>query len=154
MRYVILAAGLFAALGLSACDKSKSDDATAAAPAAPAAPKYAGRSQQMYQGQEMVSSVDSATVKVGKAGTLEMQAAAHVDMPGYKNAGFLPRINAAAPKDGIYEVDVVADKPAPGASADTPLDVKGAWSSYPAEHLKGVKFISKTNSVVAMLPAG
>jgi len=153
MRNLILAAGLFAALGLSACDSSKTD--TAAAPAAPAAPKYVGRSQTMYQGQEMIAKVDTASIKVGKAGTLEMQAAGSVPSAGYTKSGFLPRINAGPPKDGIYEVDVVADKPS-GASAQvvTPIDVKGAWSPYPADHLKGVKFISKTNSVTAMLPAG
>jgi hypothetical protein len=149
MRSVILAAGLFAALGLSACD-SKPD-----APAAPAAPKYVGRSQQMYQGQDMVTKVDTASIKVGKGGTLEMTAAGSVPSAGYAKAGFLKRIYAAAPKDGIYEMDVVADAPAtPGAAAPTPIEVKGTWDAYPAEHLKGVKFISKTGSVVAMLPAG
>lgn len=153
MRYAILAAGLIAAFGLSACDSSSKSDTTAAA-TAPAAPKYSGRSQQMYQGQEMVDKVDTASIKVGKAGTLEMEAKGSVPMAGYKNAGFLPRINAEAPKDGIYEVDAVADKPASGTAAATPIDIKGAWDGYPKEHLKGVKVISKTNSVVAMLPAG
>lgn len=153
MRRVILAAGLFAALGLSACDSSKTDDTKAAA-AAPAAPKYFGRSAQMYAGQEMIDKVDTATVKVGKAGTLEMTASGSVGMPGYTKSGFLQRINPGAPKDGIYEVDVVADKPASGTAAPTPIEVKGAWAGYPAGHLKGVKFITKTNAVTAMLPAG
>jgi hypothetical protein len=151
MRSVILAAGLFAALGLAACDSSKTD--TAATAAAPATPKYSGRSQQMYQGQEMIEKVDTASIKLGKPGTLDMEAHGSVAMPGYKNPVFLRRINAEAPKDGIYEVDVVADRPASGAAASTPIDVKGDWSPYPADHLKGVQFISKTNSVVAMLPA-
>jgi hypothetical protein len=153
MRSVILAAGLFAVLGLSACDSSKTDDAKTAA-AAPAAPRYFGRSQQLYAGQEMIDKVDTATVKVGKAGTLEMMANGRVGMAGYAKSGFLQRVNPGAPKDGIYEVDVVADKPASGAAAPTPIEVKGAWSGYPADHLKGVKFITKTNAVVAMLPAG
>jgi hypothetical protein len=148
MRCVILAAGLFAALGLSACDSSKTDDAPVAV-----APKSMARQAQFYAGQEQVAKLDSASIEVGKAG-LEMKAAGSVGMAGYKNAGFVPRINAAPPKDGVYEVDAVADKPAtPGAAAPTPIELKGAWSPYPAEHLKGVKFISKTNSVVAMLPA-
>jgi hypothetical protein len=84
-----------------------------------------------------------------------MQAAGSAPAAGYKNAGFLPRINAAPPKDGVYEVDAVADRPASaGPAAATPIDVKGAWPNYPKEHLKGVKVFSKTNSVVAMLPAG
>lgn len=153
MRHVILAVGLFATLGLSACDSPKTD--TAAAPAAPAAPKFVGRSQTMYQGEEMIDKVDTASVKVGKAGTLEMQASGSVGSAGYTKSGFLPRINAGPPKDGVYEVDVVADKPATAAAAAaTPISVKGAWSPYPADHLKGVKFIGKTNSVTAMLPAG
>jgi hypothetical protein len=152
MRRVILAAGLCAALGLAACDSSKTDT-TAAAPAAPAAPKYFGRSQQLYAGQEMVTKVDTATVAVGKGG-LEMHATGSVDMPGYTKAGFLQRVNPGAPKDGVYDVDVVADKPATGTAAATPIEVKGAWDSYPKDHLKGVRFISKTNSVVAMLPPG
>jgi hypothetical protein len=151
MRSVILAAGLFVALGLAACDSSKTD--TAATAVAPAAPKYSGRSQQMYQGQEMIDKIDTASIKLGKPGTLDMQASGSVGMPGYKNAAFLPRINAAPPKDGVYEVDAVADKPASGTPAPTPIEIKGDWSPYPADHLKGVKFISKTNSVVAMLPA-
>ncbi len=155
MRCVILAAGVFAALGLSACDSSKSDDkAATAAATAPAPPKFYGRSQQMYQGEEMIQSVDSATIKLGKAGTLEMEAKGSFPMAGYTKTSFLARINPAPPKDGIYEVDVVGDKPASGTAAPTPADVKGAWDHFPAEHLKGVKFISKTNSVVAMLPAG
>ena len=155
MRRVILAASLFAACGLSACDSSKTDKTEAAAAAAsPAAPKYFGRSQQMYAGEEMVTKVDTATIKLGKGGGLEMHASGSVDMPGYTKASFLQRVNPGAPKDGIYEVDVVAEKPASGAAAPTPIDVKGDWSPYPADHLKGVRFISKTNSVVAMLPAG
>ena len=103
----------------------------------------------------MISKIDTAAIKPGKPGVLEVDVDGSVGMAGYKNAAFLPRINAAPPKDGVYEVDVVADKPTPaGAAAATPIDVKGAWSPYPAEHLKGVKFMAKTNSVVAMLPPG
>jgi len=148
MRSVILVAGLFAAVGLSACDSSKTDQA-----AAPPPPKSMARQAQFYAGQEQISKVDTATIAVGAPGSLTMQAAGSVGMAGYKNAGFVPRINAAPPRDGVYEVDVVADRPSPaGAPAVTPIEVKGAWSPYPAEHLKGVKFIAKTNSVVAMLP--
>jgi hypothetical protein len=144
-----MAVSLTTLIGLAACD-SKTDEA--AAPPPP--PKSMARSQQMYAGQEQIQKVDSATVSVGQAGTLDMHANGSVGMAGYKNAVFLPRINAAPPKDGVYEVDVVADRGAtPGAAMVTPIEVKGAWSPYPSEHLKGVKFFAKTNSVVAMLPA-
>jgi hypothetical protein len=83
-----------------------------------------------------------------------MTAEASEPAAGYTHPGFLKRIYAAAPKDGIYEMDVVADRPAAaGAAAATPVEVKGAWEQYPADRVKGVRFISKTNSVVAMLPA-
>ena len=151
MRRVLMAAGLAALIGLTACDSKKDD--VAATPAAPAAPKYFGRSQQMYAGEEMIAKVDTGTVSVGPAGTLTMHATGAVPSAGYTKAAFLKRINAEAPKDGVYEVDVVADKPAAaGAAVVTPIEVKGAWEGYPADRLKGVRFISKTNSVVAMLP--
>ena len=150
MRSVILAAGFLLAVGLSACDSAKDE---AAAPPPPT--KSMARSQQMYQGQEQIAKVDTAAIKVGKDGTLEMEATGSVPMAGYKNPGFLPRINAAPPKDGIYEVDAVADRPAtPGAAATTPIELKGAWPNYPKDHLKGVKVFARNNSVVAMLPAG
>ena len=61
---------------------------------------------------------------------------------------------AATPPDGVYEGDVVAQKPAaPGAAGPTPVDVKGAWDKYTDGRVKGVKFMSKTNEVVVMLPA-
>jgi hypothetical protein len=108
----------------------------------------------MYQGQELIAKVDTASISV-KDGVLQMQATGSVPSAGYKNAGFLPKINAAPPKDGVYEVDAVADRPAtPGAQVVTPVDVKGAWPNYPKDHLKGVKIFAKGNSVVAMLPAG
>jgi hypothetical protein len=149
MRRVVLAASVFALIGLTACDSSSKDQEAVA----PAAPKYFGRSQQMYAGQEMITKVDAAKIRVGKDGVLEMQADGSVGMAGYANPGFLPRINAIAPKDGVYEVDVVADRPQAAAAAPTPIEVKGAWDHYPADHLKGVKFIAKTNDVVVMLPA-
>lgn len=146
MRRVFLAAGLVAAIGLSACEQ-KAETA-----AAPAAPKYVGRSQTMYQGQELISKVDTATVALGKNGSIEMTVNGSVPMAGYKNPGFLKRILYEAPKDGIYEMDVVADRPATGAAAVTPIEVKGPWE-HPSEGVKGVRFIAKDNSVVAMLPA-
>jgi hypothetical protein len=147
MRIAILAAGLAAAVGLSACQQ-KTQTAEA-----PAAPKYVGRSQTMYQGQELISKVDSGTVALGKDGAIEMTVSGSVPAAGYKNPGFLKRILYATPKDGIYEMDVVADRPAAaGAAAPTPIEVKGPWE-HPNGEVKGVRFIAKDNSVVAMLPA-
>ena len=36
----------------------------------------------------------------------------------------------------------------------TPVEAKGEWANYPKSHLKGVRFNTKTNAVVAMLPTG
>jgi hypothetical protein len=150
MRGVILAAGLVACLGLAACEQSKSE----ASESVTAAPKRSlSRQAQMYAGQEQIQTVSTAAIVVDKAGGLDMKAAGEAAAPGYVHAGFLPRINAAPPADGVYEVDVVAEKPAGvGAIAATPIDVKGGWANYPKDHLKGVKFIAKGNSVTAMLP--
>jgi len=147
MRRVLIAAGLVALLGLSACDKPKEEAA------APAAPKYFGRQQQMYAGQEPLASVASAAISVDKAGALAMTAQASAPGAGYTNLGFLRRIYAAAPKDGVYELDIVGDKPAGAAAqAVTPVEVIGAWDGYPKDRLKGVRLITKTGAVVAMLP--
>ena len=93
MSRVILVAGLLLAVGLSACDSAKEDTSTLPIPT-----KSMARSQQMYQGQELIAKVDTASVSVGKDGALQMHAAGSVPMAGYKNAGFLPKINAAPPK--------------------------------------------------------
>ena len=148
MRRVFVAAGLAALIGLAGCDSTTEEAA------APPPPKSMARPQQMYAGQEQIAKIDSATIKVSEPGKLAMDVAGSVGMAGYTNAAFLPRINAAPPKDGVYEVDVVADRPAtPGAAAVTPIEIKKAWPQFPADHLKGVKFFAKANSVVAMLPA-
>jgi hypothetical protein len=146
MRIAMLAAGLAAAVSLSGCGQ-KTETAQA-----PAAPKYVGRSQAMYQGQELISKIDSGAISIGKNGAIEMTADGKVGMAGYKNPGFLKRVLYAEPKDGIYEMDVVADRPSTGAAAATPIEVKGAWD-HPNDGVKGVRFIAKDNSVVAMLPA-
>jgi len=116
------------------------------------AEKSLGRQQQFYAGQEQLQSVTSASISVDKSGALAMTANASAPGAGYTNLGFLRRIYAGPPKDGIYELDVVGDKPAAGAQVVTPVEVKGAWDSYPKQYLKGVRLMTKTNSVVAMLP--
>jgi hypothetical protein len=150
MRRVLMAAGLVALLGLSACGESKSE----ATEAAPAPVKSLGRQQQFYAGQEQLESVSTASISVDKSGALAMNANAMAPGAGYAHLGFLRRIYAGPPKDGIYELDVVGDKPAAGAAVVTPVEVKGAWDGYPKQYLKGVRLMTKTNSVVAMLPPG
>lgn len=146
MRALIVMSLVAAGLALTACEK-KAEEA-----AAPEAPKYAGRSQQMYQGQEHLLKVHSATVTKGaNPGELVLTASADAPGGGYTNLGFLPRIYAAQPKDGVYEVDVVGDKPAAGDAAVTTLEIKGGWSRYSDDRVKGITFIGKDNSVTAMV---
>jgi hypothetical protein len=142
--------GAAACLCLSACDKPAEP-----APAAPAVKKSLARQAPFYAGQEQITAIDSGSVAPGAPGTLMLKVDGKVPSAGYTGAGFKPRVYAAAPRDGIYEVDVVADKPSgQAAAAETPIHVEGAWSGYKQDRLKGVKLIAKTNEVVAMLPAG
>ncbi|HEY9217891.1 MAG TPA: hypothetical protein VIO94_07580 [Phenylobacterium sp.] len=151
MRSILIATGLLAALAVAGCEQSQKTETTAAT--APVAKKSLGRQRQMYQGQEPVAKVVSATVLPGATPTsLALTAEAVTSSAGYTRPTFLPRIYPAAPADGVYEVDVVAQKPdAAGAAVETPISVKGAWPNYPEGRLKGVKFISATNDVTVML---
>jgi len=153
IRAIPLAA-VAACLMLSACEQKPAAPA-ADAQAADAPKKSLARQAPMYAGQEQVLSIDSGTVKPASGGGLDLEAKAKTDGGGWTQVGFLPRVYAATPPDGVYEVDVVAQKPAtPGAAGPTAVEVKSAWDKYKDGRVKGVKFISKTNEVVAMLPAG
>lgn len=143
-------AAVTACLLLAGC----SEKAAAPAPEAQAeAPKKSlARQVQFYQGQDNVQAITSATVKPVAGGGYDLEAKVTTDGGGWTKVGFLPRVYAATPPDGIYEVDVVGDKPAtPGAAGPTPVDVKSGWDRYKDGRVKGVKFISKTNEVVAMV---
>lgn len=139
-----------ACLALTACDKQVSS-----AEATPVVKKKSmARQAQMYAGQEQVISVASGTIEPSPGGGVILHASASTPSAGWTDAGFLPRIYPATPPDGIYEVDVVAQKPAAAAAqAVTPVEVKGEWDKYTDGRVKGVKFISKTNEVTVMLPA-
>jgi hypothetical protein len=153
MRSIVVAAGLVAFLGLSACQQSKSDATEAAAPAPK---KSLSRPAPLYLGQAQIMEVDSASVAPAKTpGTLALTATGKTATAGYYDLVFLPRINAAPPPDGIYDVDVIGYKPqGAAAQAVTAVETKGQWANYPKDHLKGVRFIAANNSVVAMLPQG
>lgn len=153
MRKLILAAGALACLSLAACSDSGAEKKAEAAPAE-APKKSLARQVQFYQGQENVQAITSASVKRAEGGGYDLEAKVTTDGGGWTKVGFLPRVYAATPPDGIYEVDVVGDKPAtPGAAGPIPVDVKSGWDRYKDDRVKGVKFISKTNEVVAMTPA-
>jgi hypothetical protein len=150
MRSLVLAAAVTGSLALAACEPAA--DVPAAEPVA-AKPKSLARSAPMYAGQEAIHSVETGAVEIDD-GVLILKVKGATASPGYTDAAFLPRVYAAAPKDGVYEVDVIATTPPAGAAqAITPIEVERAWANYPKDRLKGVKFMSKTNDVVAMLPA-
>ena len=160
MRKLMLAGALFAGLGLATlglagCEQSKrqADEAT---DVQPAAKKSLSRPAPLYAGQEQILQVDAASVAPGAAdGSLALQASGKTPTGGYYELAFLPRINAAPPPDGIYDVDVIGYKPQTAtAQAVTPVQVKGEWAGYPKARLKGVRFIARNNSVVAMMPVG
>ena len=147
MKRILLVGGLLASLALAACDKP------AEAPAPPPK-KSLARQAPLYAGQEQIASVQSGSITSAAGGGVMLKASGMTASAGWTQAGFLPRIYAATPPDGVYEVDVVAQKPAaPAAAVMTPVEVKGEWAKYADGRVKGVKFISKTNAVVAMLPA-
>jgi hypothetical protein len=153
MRMILFAAGAVACLALSACEKKATADA-AATPAAEAPKKSYGRPAPHYAGQDRIRSIKSGTVEAAPDGGVILKVSGETDGPGYTQVGFLPYVYAATPPDGIYEIEVVAQAPAaPGAAAATPVEVKTPWSKYTDGRVKGVKFMSKTNEVVAMLPA-
>src|SRR5262245_18614669 len=129
--------GFAACLGLAACEQSKSDATEAAAPAPK---KSLSRPAPLYAGQEQSLEVDSASVAPAKTDeSLTLKATGKTPTAGYYDLVFLPRINAAPPPDGIYDVDVIGYKPqGAAAQAITPVETKGEWSHYPKERLKGV----------------
>lgn len=152
MRYLTASLGLAALLGLAACDQSSSQ--ASSDQTAPAPKRSLAHQAQFYQGQDQVMKVHDATIEVSKSGSLLMKATGDAPSAGYTDQGFLKRIYAAPPPDGVYEFDVVATKPSnPAAQVVTPIKVEGDWKEYPKDRLKGVKFIAKGNEVVAMLPA-
>ncbi|HEY8572954.1 hypothetical protein [Phenylobacterium sp.] len=152
MRTLTIIAGLGACVALAGCEQSSSQASTTEV-AAPAVKKSIARPRQLYAGQEQILSVDAAALDMDQ-GKLVLNVKGKTPGAGYTDVAFVPRIYPAAPKDGIYEVDVVAMKPSkPGAATPTPVEIEKAWEGYPEGRLKGVTFITKTNQVTAMLPA-
>lgn len=151
MRSIWLVAGAAACLSLAACEPKPAAD-TATAPEAPK--KSMARKAQFYAGQDNVQSIESGSVTAAAGGGLDLEAKVTTDGAGWTQVGFLPRIYAGSPPDGVYEIDVVAQAPqTPGAPGPTAVEAKGAWDKYKDGRVKGVKFISKTNEVVAMVGA-
>jgi hypothetical protein len=151
MRKLYILAGALACLSLAACSSGGADQS---AEATPAPKKSIARQAPMYAGQEQIQSVQSGSIAPAPDGGVILKATGTTTGDGWTQLGFLPRIYPATPDDGVYEIDVVGQKPAtPGAATPTTVEVKGDWSKYADGRVKGVKFISKTNEITAMLPA-
>lgn len=148
MPKLLVAAGLVTSLMLVGCGEG------AVEPEAPPPRKSQARSAQMYAGQAMIHSVQSASVEPGRNGSVILTVTGTTPSPGWTGAAFVPRIYASRPSDGVYEIDVIATAPtSPTAAASTLIEVKGDWDRYTDGRVKGVRFMSVTNEVVAMLPA-
>ena len=117
LKIAIPLAAVSACLLLSACSEKPAE---APAPQAEAPKKSLARQVQFYQGQENVQAITSGSVKPVAGGGYDLEAKATTDGAGWTKVGFLPRVYAATPPDGIYEVDVVADKPATPSAAGGP----------------------------------
>jgi hypothetical protein len=143
---MIMLAAALTSLGLSACQQSHSE-----AQVAPAPKRDLGRSQVFYQGQGLIEKIDSATLQPSKTpGALTVKVAGMAAGPGYTDAELLPRIYPGPPPDGVYEIDVVATKPATAAAKPTPIEVNTDWA--PKRHMKAVRFMSASNQVEVPLP--
>ncbi len=148
LRKIIVVTGVLASLSLAACGEKPVEQA-----AAPAAEKFFGREAQLYAGQKKLDSIQSGSIEAGPGGSVILKATGMTAGAGWTQAGFLPRVYAGKAPDGVYEVDVVAQAPTtPGSATPTSVEVKGDWSKFTDGRVKGVKYISGTNTIVAMLP--
>ena len=156
MNRILFSAGLVtcmtaAGLVLASCGEKPADPA---ATAATAPKKSLARPAPLYAGQAQVLALQTGTATAAGNGGVDLAVTATTDGSGWTQAGFLPRVYAATPPDGVYEVDVVAQAPAsPGGAGPAPVKVSSAWDRYTDGRVKGEKFISRTNEIVAMLPA-
>ena len=149
MRTLIIATALAGLVTLTACDGAVSQAEATPPPAAKK--KSLARPAQMYAGQDQIQAVQSGTVEFNAEGGVILTAKGTTASAGWSDAGFLPRIYAATPPDGIYEVDVIATQPSgPSAQVVTPIEADGEWNRYTDGRVKGIKFMTKTNELVVM----
>src|SRR5690242_3204054 len=123
MRKLLMLAGAAACLSLAACSEGGTQ-----AEATPAPKKSMARQAPMYAGQDQIQSVQSGSIEPGPGGGVILKASGMTAGPGWTQVGFLPRIYPATPPGGVYEVDVVGQRPAAaGPGTATPVEVKGDW---------------------------
>jgi hypothetical protein len=102
-----------------------------------------------------ILSLDSAKVTLvrEKPRLLLLEATGKVPTGGWTNGRLQRVIPLFPPKDGIYDVKVMAAKPDDPASSDVaPVAVKALeWRLYPLD-VKAVRFQAEKNCIVAVLP--
>jgi len=102
-----------------------------------------------------ILSLDSATVTLmrEKPRLLLLQATGKARTGGWTNGRLQRVIPLFPPKDGIYDVKVMASEPSdPVSDAVTPVAVKALeWRLYPLD-VKAVRFQAEKNCIVAVLP--
>jgi hypothetical protein len=100
-----------------------------------------------------IYSVDSVELAILKTNplTLRIVASGSVNSTGWNNPQLLPYIYIAPPQDGIYDFDMVADKPDGFVHwTITPISAVTQWQPFP-DSLRGVRVHSSSGNVVKML---
>ena len=147
LRKTVLVAGVLACLSLTACGEKPAEQA------APVAEKFFGREAPLYAGQEKLESIQSGTIEAGPGGGVILKASGMTAGAGWTQAGFLPRVYAGKAPDGIYEVDVVAQKPTtPGAATLTSVEVNGDWSKFTDGRVNAARCLSAARQIGPAAP--
>ena len=99
-----------------------------------------------------VSKLDISIVKTNPPG-LAINVEGEVRTSGWTGFALNHYVYVNPPADGIYEADMVAVPPGGIVlQVITPFAHDETWPAFPAEHLKGFRVYSATNSVTTMLP--
>ena len=105
------------------------------------------------QGQRPVMRVvEGSIIHLRKPGSVLICARGRVGTGGWTAATLTPRVYIAPPANGIWEVDFTA-RPPRGIVPQVvmPIRAKRYWAAPGG--LRGVKIVSRTNSIVVRLPS-
>lgn len=96
-----------------------------------------------------VSAVEICVLKI-KPPQFVLFATGQVTAPGWRRPALIPYLYISPPKDGIYDLDFVAERPA-GSAAQiiSPIAVTDIIPLL--DGLRGVRIHSSTNTIVAMV---
>ena len=106
----------------------------------------------MFEKVQSVGSVHLAILRTNPL-TLRITSDGTVPTSGYKDAELAAWIYIQPPADGIYSFDFMARPPGgPATDVISPIKAVEHWQPFPKD-LKGVRVISSTNEMIAMLSA-